>query len=52
MSALKAQAELIAVMEAEMAATRKWYIGWLHVPGFAIGVSTGAVLMKLYDWIF
>lgn len=52
MSALKAQAELIAVMETEMAATRRWFIGWLHVPGFLIGAGVGASLMKLYDWIF
>lgn len=46
------QAQLIAKMEAEMAATRKWYIGWLHVPGFLIGAGVGASLMKLYYWIF
>lgn len=51
MSALKAQAELIAVMEAEMAATRKWYIGWLHVPGFLIGVAVG-LIPTILRWIF
>ena len=49
------QSEIIAAMESEMAATKKWFVGWLHVPGFIIGAAVGSApwtIPMLYHLVF
>lgn len=45
------QAEIVAAMENEMAATARWYFQWQRWLALIVGVIIGAFGIKIWDWL-
>ena len=41
-----------AQIEAELNETKAWYLSWLRVPGFLIGVAVGGAIGAFLVWVF
>lgn len=39
-------------IELEIEETRAWYLSWIRVPGFLIGLGVGFVIAAGLVWIF